>query len=102
MSEFSETLEALRRARATRDDAREQLQRAPMRQLNLQRLQKKADRREILDEGGENDQPVFYPDRSEELNRERAQIQEQRELARQRNAQGGEVPGDLFNATPQS
>jgi len=53
MSEFSETIDALARARATRDDARQQLQRARMRQLTLQRLQNKADRREILDDGGE-------------------------------------------------
>ena len=89
MSEFSETLDALRRARATRDGAREQLQRARMRQLTLQRLQKKAERHEILDEGGDG-QPVFYPDQSDELNRERAQIQEQRELVSQRNAESGD------------
>jgi len=101
MSEFSETLDALRRARATRDDARQQLQRARMRQLTLQRLQNKAERREILDEGGDDQQPVFYPDRSEELNRERAQIQEQQGLVRQRNAEIGRLIGDLFQRTPQ-
>jgi len=101
MSEFSETIDALRRARATRDDARQQLQRARMRQLTLQRLQNKADRREILDDGGENQQPVFYPDRSEELKRERAQIQEQQGLVSQRNAEIGRLIGDLFQRTPQ-
>ena len=48
MSDFNETLDALRRARGTRDDAREQLQRTRMRQLTLQRLQNKAEHREIL------------------------------------------------------
>src|SRR5437016_7106541 len=101
MSDFNETLDALRRARGTRDDARQQLQRARMRQLTLQRLQNKAERREILEEGEDNEQPVFYPDQSDELNRERAQIQEQRELVSQRSAAVGRLVGDLFQRTPQ-
>lgn len=101
MSEFNDALDALRRARATRDDARDQLQRARMRQLTLQRLQNKAERREILNEGEDNEQPVFYPDRSEELNRERAQIQDQQGAIRQGNAEVGRLIGDLFQRTPQ-
>jgi hypothetical protein len=101
MSDFNETLDALRRARGTRDDAREQLQRARMRQLTLQRLQNKAERREILEEGEDNEQPVFYPDQSEELKRERVQIQEQQGALRQRNAEVGRLIGDLFQRTPQ-
>ncbi|HEY6155565.1 MAG TPA: hypothetical protein VIW07_17640, partial [Candidatus Udaeobacter sp.] len=101
MSEFNDALDALRRARATRDDARDQLQRARMRQLTLQRLQNKAERREILNEGEDNEQPVFYPDRSEELKRERAQIQDQQGAIRQGNAEVGRLIGDLFQRTPQ-
>ena len=101
MSEFSETLEALRRARGGRDEARDGLYRARMRHLILQRAQQKAERREIIDEGGDDPQPVFYPDRSEELERERTRIAEQQRLVRQRDANVRRLIDGLFQRTPQ-
>jgi len=101
MSEFSDTLDALGKARAARDDARGLLHRSRLRQLTLQREQKKADRKEIVGELGDNQEPEFYPDRSRELERERAQIKHDNELVRQRDGNVRELLDELFQRTPQ-
>jgi hypothetical protein len=100
MSEFSETLDALRRARATRDDAREQLQRARLRQLTLQRLQNKAERREILEDGGENQHRSFIRI-VRGIEARACTNREQQGLIRQRNADVAQLIGNLFQRTPQ-
>ena len=101
MSEFSDTLDALGKARAARDDARGLLHRSRLRQLTLQREQKKADRKEIVGELGDNQEPEFYPDRSRELERERAQIKRDNELVRQRDGNVRELLDELFQRRPQ-
>ncbi len=101
MSEYSETLDALRQARATLNDAREQLHRARMRQVTLQRAQRKAERKEVLDQLEHDQEPVFYPDRSRELERERRRVEQQKGLVRQGDADVRDLLGRLFQRTPQ-
>jgi hypothetical protein len=101
MSEYSETLDALRKARATRDDAREQLYRARAQQVTLQRAQRKAERKEVLDQLGDSQRPVFYPDRSRELQRERQRVEQQKGLVKQGDANVRDLISRLFQRTPQ-
>ena len=58
MPSYRETLEALRRARAERDKAKADLHRSRIDQLKLLRAQRKADRKETVENTAANDQIV--------------------------------------------
>src|SRR5206468_2438799 len=58
MPSYRETLEALRRARAERDKAKADLHRSRIEQLKLLRAQRKADRKETVENTAANDQIV--------------------------------------------